>query len=119
MDGLKEARWLGSSLDDLKAMPEQVVSEFGHGLFLAQTGLHPSGAKPLKGWLGAVELIERYDGETYRAVYTVQFRDLIYVLHCFQKKSPRGSELSRPDKNTIEARLKSARLDAQGENDVR
>jgi phage-related protein len=25
------------------------------------------------------------DGDTYRAVYTVRYQDVVYVLHCFQK----------------------------------
>ena len=38
-------------------------------------------AKPLKGFGGArvMEIIDRYETNTYRAVYTVQFADVIYV----------------------------------------
>jgi|SRR6185437_6581219 len=112
---MKEIRWLGSSFDDLKAMPDDVKAEFGHGLYLAQSGEHPPSAKPLRGYgPGVVELVERYDGDTYRAVYTVHHEDAVYVLHCFQKKSPRGRELPKPDKNVIESRLKDAKRDAEG-----
>ncbi|MBA3898167.1 MAG: type II toxin-antitoxin system RelE/ParE family toxin [Sphingomonadaceae bacterium] len=112
---MKEIRWLGSSLNDLRAMPEEVRGDFGHGLCLAQGGEHPLGAKVLSGYgSGVVELIERHDGDTYRAVYTVRYRDVLYVLHCFQKKSPRGSELPKLDRITIESRLKDARKDAEG-----
>lgn len=96
-------------------MPREVVAEFGHGLYVAQMGEHPEGAKPLKSFGAAVfELIERHDGDTYRAVYTLRYAGVIYVLLCFQKKSPRGSELPRPDKKLIEQRLKAAREDAEG-----
>ncbi|MEA3064173.1 MAG: hypothetical protein QOJ27_608 [Sphingomonadales bacterium] len=112
---MREVRWIGSSREDLMAMPREVVTEFGHGLYVAQMGDHPDGAKPLTGFGAAVfELIERHDGDTYRAVYTLRHADAIYVLHCFQKKSPRGSELPRPDRNLIDRRLKAARQDAEG-----
>lgn len=113
---MREIRWIGGSLDDFRAMPEEVRQEFGHGLFLAQAGERAPGAKTLKGF-GApvVELIERFDGDTYRAVYTVSIGTAVYVLHCFQKKSPRDGELPKPDKRTIEARFQQAKRDAQGD----
>lgn len=59
---MREVRWLGSSRDDLMAMPREVVLEFGHALYVAQMGEHPEGAKPLTGFGPAVvELIERHD----------------------------------------------------------
>ena len=88
--------------------------EFGHGLFLAQAGEHPPAGKPLKGFGGGVvELLECFDGDTYRAVYTVHYADAVYVLHCFQKKSPRGSALPKPDRETIASRLADAKRDAE------
>jgi phage-related protein len=49
-------------------------------------------AKPLKGFGGArvMEIMDRYATNTYRAVYTAQFSNVIYVLHAFQKKSKSG-----------------------------
>lgn len=57
--------------------------------------------KPLKGFGGAgvLEVVEHFDGDTFRAVYTVKLAGVIYVLHCFQKKSKSG--ISTP-KQTIE-----------------
>lgn len=113
---MREIRWLGSSRDDLIAMPEPVRGEFGHGLYVAQMGEHPEGAKPLGSFgKGIFELIERHDGDTYRAVYTLRYADRLYVVHCFQKKSPRGSEIPKRDKQVIEQRLKDARRDAEGD----
>jgi phage-related protein len=59
--------------------------------YIAQFGgKHPS-AKPWRGeGPGVFEIVEDHQGGTYRAVYTVRFRDAIYVLHVFQKKSPSG-----------------------------
>jgi len=49
-------------------------------------------AKPLKGFGGCavMEIVAPFDGNTWRAVYTVRFRGVIYVLHAFQKKSKSG-----------------------------
>ena len=55
-----------------------------------------------------VEIIEDFDGDAYRTVYTVRFESAIYVLHVFQKKSHRGSETPRREIAKINARLKQA-----------
>ena len=86
---LKPVEWIGSSLDDLKEFPDEVQQVVGYALYIAQCGdKHPS-VKPLKGFKGAgvVEVVEDFDGDTYRAVYTIKFADVVYVLHSFQKKS--------------------------------
>lgn len=64
---------------------------FGKALFEAQLGGIPRHAKRLKGDLGGlVELVDDFDGDTYRAVYTAKLAGVIYVLHVFQKKSTHG-----------------------------
>jgi len=97
-------------------MPEEVVDVFGYALFLAQNGNKHQQAKPLKGFgsAGVLEVIEDYDGNTYRAVYTVRFSNAVYVLHCFKKKSRRGIETSKADKDMIEARLRQAQKHSEG-----
>jgi len=52
--------------------------------------------------------VEDHEGDTYRAVYTVKFKERIYVLHCFQKKSKKGDKTPQHDKQLIEDRLKMA-----------
>lgn len=106
---MKALYWVGSSKRDLLKMPEDVRDEFGHALYLAQEGLMPASAKPLKGFGGAgvLELVENHDGDTYRAVYTVRFEDGVYVLHCFQKKSKSGIATPKQDLELIKARLKA------------
>jgi phage-related protein len=102
-------RWIASSRRDYGEFPEDVQSAFGYGLFLAQTGQHPPNAKPLKGLgSGVVELIDDFDGDTYRAVYTVKFANAVYVLHAFKKKSKRGSKTPKQDIELIGQRLKAA-----------
>jgi phage-related protein len=55
-------------------------------------------------------VIEDHEGNTYRAVYTVRYREAVYVRHCFQKKSHRGGETPRRDMALIRKRLRDAEL---------
>jgi len=108
--------WIGDSLDQLKTFPADVQDVFGYALYIAQTGGKHPDAKPLRGdpafRAGAVlEVVDDHAGDTYRAVYTVRFHDLIYVLHCFQKKSRRGISTPRQDIELIRRRLKTAEAD--------
>jgi phage-related protein len=82
---LRPLLWIASSKRDYRKFPDRVQHTLGFELFLAQTGQHPPSAKPLKGFSsGTVELVEDFDGNTYRAVYTVHFSDAVYVLHAFK-----------------------------------
>lgn len=101
----------GSSLKDLRGFPEEVKDEIGFALYQAQRGLTPRSAKPLKGFTGAsvLEIVDDFQTDTYRAVYTVQFADAVYVLHAFQKKSKRGVETPKVEIELVKARLKLAK----------
>jgi phage-related protein len=109
-----EARlyWVGSSKRNLLAFPEAVKDGIGTALSVAQFGRkHPS-SKPWKGeGPGVLEIVEDHDGDTYRAVYTVRFERAVYVLHCFQKKSPSGIKTAKSDVELVSQRLKLARQD--------
>jgi len=101
--------WRGASKTDFMAFPRTVQREMGYALFLAQMGeRHSTMAKTLGGFGGAavIEVKESYDGNAYRAVYTVRYADAIYVLHAFQKKSKKGIATPKPDMDLIEKRLK-------------
>jgi phage-related protein len=104
--------WVGSAKADLLAFPESVKDEIGLALSVAQFGgKHPS-AKPWKGLgPGVLEIVEDYRGDTYRAVYTVKFEHAVYVLHSFQKKSPKGVKTARTDVELILQRMKMAAVD--------
>ena len=110
--GEKPLDWVGSSKKDFLGFPEPVKDEMGNALGLAQFGgKHPS-AKPWKGQgSGVFEVVEDHDGDTYRAVYTVRFKEVVYVLHAFQKKSPKGIKTAQVDVNLVERRLKLAQQD--------
>jgi phage-related protein len=106
----KPVVWMGSSRADLRAFPEPVRRAIGHALYAAQQGETDPAAKPLKGFKGSsvMEIIDRYDTDTYRALYTTRFADVLYVLHAFQKKSKRGIATPRQDIDLIRQRLTAA-----------
>lgn len=104
--------WIGSSKKDFLAFPKSVVDAMGYALGVAQLGGKHPHAKPWKGEGGGVfEIVEDYSGDTYRAVYTVRFAEVIYVLHAFQKKSTKGISTAPTDIAMIKARLRLARDD--------
>lgn len=104
--------WIASSRKDYGEFPPKVQEQFGFELFLAQTGQHPPSAKMLKGLgNGIVELVEDFDGDTYRSVYTVRFETAVYVLHCFKKKSKRGIKTPQSDIDLIKRRVRDAEAD--------
>ena len=60
------------------------------------------------GGAGVLEIVDDFDGDTYRAVYTVRFAGVVYVLHVFQKKSRRSIATPRHQLAVIAQRLKRA-----------
>jgi phage-related protein len=96
-------------------MPEEVQDTFGYALYRAQQGTKHPLAKPLKGFgsAGVLEVVENDRGGTYRAVYTVRFSRAVYVLHCFQKKSPSGLATPQQDADLIKVRLRQAEIHAR------
>jgi len=75
--------------------------------------LRHADAKSLRGFGGGavIEVVEDFDKNTYRAVYTVRFEGVVYALHVFQKKSKEGSKTPRVDMELIKKRLKDAETD--------
>ena len=111
---MKEKRliWIGSSKKDLEDLPEDIVRAFGYGLYRAQVGEQHENAKILKGFGGAgvLELIESDGDGTYRAVYTIQMKEIVFVLHVFQKKSKQGIATPKKDIDLVKHRLKQAQI---------
>ena len=94
------------------AFPSTVVDDMGYALGVVQQGRVPPSAKPWKGeGPGVFELIENSPDGTFRTADTVQFSKAVYVLHCFQKKSPSGIRTARKDVKLIRERLKLSRAD--------
>jgi phage-related protein len=91
-------------------MPQQVRRDIGQALYTAQQGMTDPAAKPLKGFGGArvMEITERHRTDAYRAVYTAQFEEAVYVLHVFQKKSKSGIATPRHEIELVRRRLAEA-----------
>ena len=110
--GEKPLHWMGSALKEVTCFPAEVQRNVGFALSAAQfSGKHPA-AKLWKGEGSRVlEIVNDYDGDTFRAVYTVRFACAVYVLHAFQKKSPRGIKTRQSDIDLVHERLKMAERD--------
>ena len=107
---MKPLYWIGSSRRDLKAFPEDVQDEMGRALLDAQFGGRSPKAQTLKHFGGGtvLEIVDDFDGSTYRGVYTVRFANVVYVLHAFQKKSTRGISTPKREMDLVRARLRQA-----------
>lgn len=102
--------WIGRSYEDLVSFPKDVRRTFGFALGLAQQGGKFVDSKPLKGFGGAsvLEIIEHFQSDTYRCVYTVKFAGAVYVLHAFQKKSKSGIKTPKQQIDLVKDRLERA-----------
>lgn len=90
----KAIEFRGSSLDDLRAFPCLARREAGHQLDQVQHGLEPDDWKPMPTiGAGVREIRIRDVAGAFRVVYVAKFADAVYVLHCFQKKTPKTSKL--------------------------
>ena len=115
---VKPLRWVASARDDLRAFPADVRQVMGTALYLAQTGGKHPRVKPFKGVVpgaGVLEIVDDHDTDTFRAVYTVRFENVVYVLHAFQKKSKKGIQTPQREIDLIRRRYEQARLDYQAE----
>lgn len=107
---IKELYWIGSSKKDLKEFPGDVQDTLGYDLWTVQMGDRPRSAKSLKGFGGAdvLELVDNWDSDAYRVVYTVRFQHAVYVLHAFKKKSKQGIKTAQNDIDVVKSRLRTA-----------
>ncbi len=115
---MKELFFVGSSRKDIKELPEEVKSVVGHALYLAQNGERPPKSKILKGFGGAsvLEIVEDFNKDAYRAIYTVKFKYAVYLLHVFKKKSKQGIATPKKDLEILRERL--ARADQHYKTEV-
>lgn len=86
---MKSLEFVGSSLDDLKEFPPEARRAAGFELSFVQRGLNPSDWKPMNEvGTGVRELRVHVLGE-WRVLYVAKFPEAVYVLHAFQKKTPK------------------------------
>jgi phage-related protein len=101
--------WMGNSRKNIRSFPEEAQKLIGDEIQLIQFGGMPKDAKPFKGVGREVfEIALRHDTNAYRAVLALQLAEKIYVLHAFQKKSPKGIKTAQPDIDLIKQRYKEA-----------
>lgn len=91
---MKPLEFLGSSRDDLCAMPDSVRHDVGLELMRVQFGGEPKNFKsmPTVG-AGAYEIRVRDESGVYRAIYVAKFETAVYVLHAFQKRTQRTAKM--------------------------
>ena len=106
---MKELMWVADSRSNVKAFPAIVQDDIGYALYRAQLGEMSAYAKPLHGLgSGVLEIAARDSSGTYRAVYTVRFVGVLYVLHAFQKKSTKGIATPQRHLDLVRQRLREA-----------
>jgi phage-related protein len=100
--------WLGSSLADLRAFPEDARRSAGYQLRRVQQGLMPSDWKPMTAVGAGVYEIRIHVGTEHRVFYVAKFQDAVYVLHAFEKRTRRT-----PQSEIVLARKRLADLISQ------
>ena len=90
---MKELRFRGSSLDDLRKFPALAVREAGYQMDKVQNGIEPTDWKPMETvGAGGKEIRIQDESGAFRMIYLAKLADAVYVLHCCQKKTQQTSE---------------------------
>ena len=97
-------RFLGDSLQSLRAFPEDARSDAGYQLDKVQRGEKPDDFKPMPAVGKGVEEIRVTDESgAYRVIYVARRAEAVYVLHAFQKKTQATSRRYRNRQKAIRA----------------
>ena len=108
-EGSRDAKiaWEGDSREVLQAFPGAVGQNLGFQLWQLQRGERPTDCRPLRAiGPGVFELRDQDERAWYRVVYLSRIRDVICVLHCFEKKS---RKTPKNDLETAKQRLKAVK----------
>jgi len=104
---LATVAWEGDSREVLKTFPDAVKESLGFELWQLQQGDRPKHYRPLPSiGAGVYELRDQDERAWYRVVYLSRINDVIYVLHCFEKKS---RAMPRRDFEKAKQRLKAVK----------
>ena len=90
---MKPVRFAGSAREDLAAFPEAARRTAGYELFMVQVGRESSDFSRCRTWVRAFTRFVRDRAGTFRVIYVARFDEAVYVLHAFQKKTPKTSRL--------------------------
>jgi len=88
----KPLAWLGSSLEDVRAFPGEARRAAGYQLGRVQQGLMPDDWKPMTTVGVGVYEIRIHTGLEHRVFYVAKHEEAVYVIHAFEKRTPRTSE---------------------------
>jgi phage-related protein len=89
---MKQLNFVGSSLDDLRNFPDEARRAAGFELRAVQNGLEPGDWKPMSVIGPGVNEIRIHVLGEWRVIYIAKFREAVYVLHSFQKKTRKTSQ---------------------------
>ena len=87
----KPLAWLGSSLDDVRAFPDEARQAAGYQLGRVQQGLMPDDWKPMTVGAGVYE-IRIHTKMEHRVFYVAKYEEAVYVIHAFEKRTPQTRE---------------------------
>ena len=107
MRDTREVAWIKAARKDFEKFPKAAQLDIRRQLTVVAEGQMPDDAKPMKGLgAGLFEIALRYQTNAFRTVYALELDDAIWVIHAFQKKSPRGIKTAKKDVDLIRWRLK-------------
>jgi phage-related protein len=117
-ENYKELIFRSDTEEFIATLDESLKRRIGFALWQAQIGKKAPSAKPLGGNKefksgNVMEIVAEGDRDTYRTVYTVEFKEAIYVVDTFQKKSKRGIATPQGDIDRIVQRIKALRKERE------
>lgn len=84
--------WMGTSLNDLRAMSDDLKEEIGRGIRKVQNGQLPDDFKHMPSvGAGVIEIRACGEDNIARCFYVTKKADTVTVLHCFIKKTQKTS----------------------------
>lgn len=92
MDG-KPLVWVASTLDDLRAFPEDARRMVGYQLRRVQLGLMPDDWKAMTSVGQGIYELRVHTELEHRVLYVAKYEEAIYVLHAFEKRSRQTRQL--------------------------
>lgn len=99
--------WEGDSKEVISWFPDKAKQNLGFQLRLLQQGRQPTDYRPMNTvGPGVFELRDQDERTWYRVIYLSRIRDVVHVLHCFEKRS-RATPMK--EINTARQRLKVVR----------
>ncbi|PKO25963.1 MAG: hypothetical protein CVU35_01585 [Betaproteobacteria bacterium HGW-Betaproteobacteria-8] len=90
---MKDITFLGDSLGTVREFPEDVKKDAGYQLGKVQEENMPDDFKSMPSIGSGVYEIRIWDDTgAFRVIYTAKFKDTVFVLHAFQKKTQKTSQ---------------------------